>query len=131
MAFSKFFCAKIILMTIFLQNFDSLFNRLLSWDNLNFIIINVEIFQNTKFESFCNVNIGKAVTYNFLPRNLRQSIWFRTYTISFIILWDFMMFYQIFLSPQVKRWTIITYKPGIYKLLHKLPNDLRFRILGN
>ena len=40
------------------------------------------------------------------------------------------MFYQIFLSPQVKRWAIITYKHGIYALPHKLPNDLRLRILG-
>ena len=40
------------------------------------------------------------------------------------------MFYQIFLSPQVKRWAIITYKHGIYKLPHKLPHDLRLRILG-
>ena len=39
------------------------------------------------------------------------------------------MFYQIFLSPQVKRWAIITYKHGIYQLPHKLPNDLRK--LGN
>ena len=38
------------------------------------------------------------------------------------------MLYQIFLSPQVKRWTIITYKHGIYELLHELPNDLRLRI---
>ena len=37
------------------------------------------------------------------------------------------MFYQVFLSPQVKRWIIITYKYGIYELPHKLPNDLRFR----
>ena len=36
------------------------------------------------------------------------------------------MFYQIFLSPQVKRWAIITYKHGIYEL----PNDLRPRILA-
>ena len=41
------------------------------------------------------------------------------------------MFYQIFLSPQVKRWSIITYNHGIYELPHELPNDLRFRILGN
>ena len=33
------------------------------------------------------------------------------------------MFYQIFLSPQVKRWAIITYKHDIYEL----PNDLRLR----
>ena len=38
------------------------------------------------------------------------------------------MFYQIFLSPQVKRWTIITYKHGIYKFPHELPNNFRFRI---
>ena len=41
------------------------------------------------------------------------------------------MFYQIFLSPQVKRWTIITYKHGIYELPDVLPNDLRLRILEN
>ena len=50
-------------------------------------------------------------------------------TISFIIFWDFSMFFQIFLSPQVKRWAIITYKHGIYELPHELPND--FRKLGN
>ena len=39
------------------------------------------------------------------------------------------MFYQIFLSPQVKRCAIVTYKHGIYELPHELPNDLRLRIL--
>ena len=34
------------------------------------------------------------------------------------------MFYQIFRLPQVKRCTIITYKHGIYELLHELRNDL-------
>ena len=52
-------------------------------------------------------------------------------TISFIIFWDFSMFYQIFLSPQVKQCAIITNKHGIYELPHKLPNDLRLRKLGN
>ena len=41
------------------------------------------------------------------------------------------MFYQVFLSPQVKRCAIVTYKPGIYELPHELPNDLRLRKLGN
>ena len=41
-------------------------------------------------------------------------------TISFIF-WDFLMFYQIFLSPQAKRLTIITYKHGIYEVPHELP----------
>ena len=34
------------------------------------------------------------------------------------------MFYQIFLSPQVKGCAIITYKHAIYELPHELPNDL-------
>ena len=66
----------------------------------------------------------------FRLRNLNNS---RLSTVSFIIFCDFSMFYQIFHSPQVKRWAIITYKHGIYELPHELPNDLRFRIrkLGN
>ena len=34
-------------------------------------------------------------------------------------------------SPQVKRWMIITYKHGIYKLPLELSNNLRLRFLGN
>ena len=41
------------------------------------------------------------------------------------------MFKQIFFSPQVERWAIITYKHGIYKLPHELPNNSRLKILGN
>ena len=41
------------------------------------------------------------------------------------------MFHQFFFSPQEKRYTIISYKHGIYELPHKLPNDLRLRKLGN
>ena len=52
-------------------------------------------------------------------------------TVIFIIFWGFLMFYQIFLSPQVKRSAILTYKHGIYKLSRELSNDLRLRTLGN
>ena len=38
------------------------------------------------------------------------------------------MFYEIFLSPQVKRCASITYKHGIYELLHELPMDLRLNL---
>ena len=48
-------------------------------------------------------------------------------TITFKTFWDSLMFYQIFLSPEVKQGAIITYKHGTYEL----PNDLRFRILAN
>ena len=41
------------------------------------------------------------------------------------------MFYQIFLSAQVKRLAIIAYKHATYELPHELPNDLRLMILGN
>ena len=41
------------------------------------------------------------------------------------------MFYVIFLSLQVKRRAIITYKHGIYEFAHELPNDLRLRKLIN
>ena len=41
------------------------------------------------------------------------------------------MFYQIFLSPQVKQYAIITYKYGMYELPNELPNDLKLRkVLG-
>ena len=48
---------------------------------------------------------------------------------NFVIFWDFLMFCQIFLSPQVKRNAIISKKHGIYKLPQKLSNDLRLWIL--
>ena len=35
-----------------------------------------------------------------------------------IILWDLLMFYQIFLSPQVKQSLIISNKQGVYQLPH-------------
>ena len=41
------------------------------------------------------------------------------------------MLYQTFLSTEVKRCAIITYKHGIYELPHELPNNFRLRILEN
>ena len=52
-------------------------------------------------------------------------------TIIFIIFCDFLMFYQVFLSPEVKKCAVITNKHGIYELPHEFPDDLRLRILGN
>ena len=51
-------------------------------------------------------------------------------TISVTIFWDFSMFYQIFLSQQVNRWAIITYKHGIYELPREVSSGLELRILG-
>ena len=57
---------------------------------------------------------------------------FKTHpTIIFIIFWGFLMFYEFFLSPQVKRCAIITYKHDIYEFPHELPNKKRFKILRN
>ena len=41
--------------------------------------------------------------------------------IIFIVFLDFLMFYQILVSPQVKQSTIITYKHGVYDLPYELP----------
>ena len=51
--------------------------------------------------------------------------WDISTAIVFIIIWDFLIFYQIFLSPQV----IITYKHGIFKLPHELSNNAILSIL--
>ena len=53
-----------------------------------------------------------------------------TIIIFYIIFWDFLILYQTFFSPQVKRSVIIRNKHGIYKLSQELPNDVRLRILG-
>ena len=50
-------------------------------------------------------------------------------TILVIIFSDFLMFHQIFLSPQGKRIVIISNKHGIYELPQELLNDLRLRKL--
>ena len=52
-------------------------------------------------------------------------------TIVFIIFRDILLFYQIFLSPNVKRWAVIAYKHFIYELPNELPRGLRLSILGN
>ena len=55
----------------------------------------------------------------------------RSSTIMEIILGDFLMFYQIFLSRQVKQSPIISNNQGVNELPHEFPNDLRLTILGN
>ena len=52
-------------------------------------------------------------------------------TMVFIIFWDYLMYYQIFFSPQVKWSTIISNKQCIYELPHESLNDLKLRILEN
>ena len=49
------------------------------------------------------------------------------YTIIFIIFLDFLMFYQILISPQVKRSAIVSKKDGIYEFPQEFPNDLRLK----
>ena len=41
------------------------------------------------------------------------------------------MFYESFVSPQVKRIVIISNKHGIFKFPHDLPNNVRLRTLGD
>ena len=60
---------------------------------------------------------------SFIPRSSGVAV--GKSTILAIIVWDFLMFYQTFLSPQVKRIVIISNKHGIYELPNELPDDLR------
>ena len=48
-----------------------------------------------------------------------------------IIFWDFLILYQIFFSPQVKRSVIVSNKHGIYEFPNEWQNELRLKILGN
>ena len=48
-------------------------------------------------------------------------------TIILITPWDLLMYYEIFLSLEVKRCQIVTYKIGIYEVPQGLLNDLRIR----
>ena len=41
------------------------------------------------------------------------------------------MFYQTFLSPEVKRSAFISDKHDIYQFPHKLPDEFRLRILAS
>ena len=46
-----------------------------------------------------------------------------------IIFWDFLIFDQIFISPQVKLSVIISNKDGLYESPHELRNKFRISIL--
>ena len=75
----------------------------------------------------------KNTVFQTLPaKRIKLSVeMFWSSTISSIIFLEFPMFYQIFLSPLVKRCAVITYKHGIYELPHELLNGFRLRILEN
>ena len=44
---------------------------------------------------------------------------------------DFLILYEVFFSPQVRRSVIIIDKGGIYESSYELPNNFRRRNLGN
>ena len=61
----------------------------------------------------------------------RELLIFCASTIMVIISEDYSMFYQIFLSPQVKRNVIISNKYDMYELPHELSNELTLTIFIN
>ena len=48
-----------------------------------------------------------------------------------ILFGEFLLLYQFFFQPQVKRGVIFSNKHGICELPHELPNYFRLKILGN
>ena len=101
--------------------------------NVQFSII--ETIQSMKqFKAFINswwICIKTSLYEDFFDASFSKLSTDPLYAIIFIIFWHFLMFYQIFLSPQVKRCAIITYKYGLYELPHELRNNLRLRKLEN
>ena len=93
-----------------------------------FIYIVITCFSITSFISI-SIMSTRSIIFN-VSIIIRASGLCMTATI-FKISWDSLMFYQILLSPEVKRCAIITYKHGIYESPHALPKYLRLRILGN
>ena len=80
-----------------------------------------EICQKMKFTPPIELGLGEYLLLG------QKIVWLYIYrpTIMVIIFLDFLMFYQIFLSPQVKQIVIISNRHGIYELPHELPNNLK------
>ena len=72
-----------------------------------------------------------------IPSNKMKFYWKNLCNISaiptmvVIIFWEFLIFYQMFLLPQVKRGVIVSNKNSIWELSHELLINLKLRILGN
>ena len=96
---------------------------LLETKSSNFLSIKTSYLSNLKIDKI------KSNQRSFVP--LHNWMTHFEAAIIFIIVSAFLMFYQIFFSPQVKQSAIITYKHGMYELPHELPNDLRLKKLGN
>ena len=83
----------------------------------------------TVFNKFVNVALFGAVNKD--KKKKKKENFADNLFHNILIFLNFLMFYQIFLSPQVKRCVIIAYKHGIYEFPLELPNDFRLRMLGN
>ena len=85
----------------------------------------MDVWQGSKYASlYSHVWQGGskyASKYSYSKYSYFQSL----STIMVIIFWDFLVFYQMFLSPQMKPNPIISNRQGIYELSQELPNDLR------
>ena len=81
---------------------------------------------------FCiqlHIDIWQIIPY--LQANRYQLRTKNIITVMDKIFEDFLIFYQIFFSPQVKRNMIVSNKHSICKLPHELPNNFTVRILPN
>ena len=91
---------------------------------------NLWSFQRNNFRYIKNAYLffGRPNFCQILHLNQRSKSGSKWSTISFIISSDFLMFYEIFLSAQEKRWVIHVW---YIQVASRVANDLRFRILGN
>ena len=78
--------------------------------------------------ALCEANLDDSIdSGNFCVRDYLPLIQKDSTIMDIIIFWDFLILYQIFFWPQMKRSVIISNKHGMYELLHELPNDLRLK----
>ena len=77
--------------------------------------------QCKNFKSFPGWDLGQVFHQGGIKKTNRG--WYEnSATITATIFWNFLMFYKIFPSEQVKQFEIISNKYDIYKLLYELSN---------
>ena len=81
-----------------------------------------DIVENDKVNSSLNMTVLAVETVN-KDIKIKRNFCMQSFSKYFFI------FYQIFLSPQVKSCVVFPDKHNMYELHCKLPNDLRLRIL--
>ena len=101
-------------------------------EDLKYIELNaLPVYDNRYIKSKIETYSDKVYTNIHSLNEQKDHSYVQTTSMKDIIFWEFLILYQSFFSPQVKRSVNISNKHGIYDMPHHLPNELRLRILRN